>query len=389
MRNQFERTLGDAVMMTAGDMTDSTLGVENRDGLPVAWRLFRFGANHVSKFDGTEFDIEMTEEIADAVVENYRRKGAKVPLDSKHFLYVLAQRHGVNEDEVSTMLGGRATFGFGELEKREDGLWVANVEYVPLAKKLIAEKTFRYFSPVLRGFATGAWRITSVTFTNGPAMDGLDAIAAEAAIFDRKFSNSNDQTLQQQREDQMKALAPMVAALLGMDSIALDADGNVNENVLNGLKKAKERLDAGNDFLKSMGDSLGLDAETDYKTVKGAVLGLQERAKTADELKGRVDALALDAETRKRDELIAKGKASGQLTKDLVENWVDDKNDPLDSKALEAFLKTAPRIVPTTPVDRSNLAEGDAVALTAEQSAILSSLGITGEEDQKKAVAAE
>ncbi|MCX6984701.1 MAG: hypothetical protein NT118_08130, partial [Lentisphaerae bacterium] len=149
-------------------------------GVPVAWRIFKLGENSISQGSET-FILEFTPEMFNQMIAYFAEKGAKIPLDSSHFLYYLAEKLQVSEDAIVKLIpDGQGTFGFGSLEKRPDGLWVTNVEYVPLARELMAQRIFRYFSPVIRGLVDGRLRVTSVAFINEPALNNLDAIAASA-----------------------------------------------------------------------------------------------------------------------------------------------------------------------------------------------------------------
>ena len=119
-------------------------------GVPVAWRIFKLGVNEITQMN-TSYSLDFTGEVFDLIIAYFAEKGSRIPLDSHHFLYHLANRLQVDETEVLKLLpDGTATFGFGSLEKRPDGLWVTNVEYVTLARDLMAQGIFRYFSPVLR-----------------------------------------------------------------------------------------------------------------------------------------------------------------------------------------------------------------------------------------------
>lgn len=373
--------------------------VQDAQGVPIAWRLFAFRPFTITR-SGETMKGEFTEAAADAIIAHFRQKGERVPLDSKHFLFRLAQKHGVSEAEVLNLIpDGRGTFGFANLEKRGDGLWVVDVEYVPLAYQLMAEGIFRYFSPVVRGLSDGKLRITSVAFTNIPAIDDLDALAASAeepAITDMNSLAAsldtvagsaavNSRTAPNQGEKNVKKLLTAIGTLLGMtDAIALSDDGDAPDSIVDqlvtlsgeitDLRALKGTQEA---FLGKARDALALGAEADLGAVEGAILGLKAKGAQADTLKTQVDALVLEGETRKRQEVIDRGVAEGKLTPVMVENWCKDQ----DAAALSAFLEHAPVIVaPGTVVDRSKLPGPDAIALTAEDKQVGAELGYTEEQ---------
>ena len=403
------KALPDCLALGLTDMLELAPGpggavIRDENGVPVAWRLFPFGEISITQGNETARG-EFTREAADTIVEYYAKKGSKIPLDSKHFLFHLAEKLGVGESEVLNLLpDGRGTFGYAALAKQDDGLWVVDVEYVPLAYRLMAEGIFRYWSPVLRGLSTGMLRITSVTFTNIPATDGLDSLAAEgeetpwhdidtlAASLDAAVAASANRSSTSTKEQKhMKKLLALIAPLIGLDadSMALSGDNAVPEDVVGklqalagevtSLRTARADQEA---FLAGAKDALALSGDATLKTALAALVGLKASADQAKDLKTRVDALALEAETRKRGELEARGVHAGQLTKAFMGGAF---YKGLDSVALSAYLETAPVVVPPGQVDRAALASVDSVALSDDQRAIFAQLGITDPKAQEAA----
>ncbi|MHB9138184.1 MAG: phage protease [Victivallaceae bacterium] len=357
-------------------------------GVPVAWRAIPYGPWKVTKNGETFVLLDVTEAIIDTIIAYYAKKGVKVPIDSRHFLYKLAEKYSVDEYDIVRLMPDTAgTFGFCDLEKRADGLWVTNVEYVPLGRELIAEGIFRYFSPVIRGLSTLQFRVTSIAMENEPATDNLysfaaaaedrplniavlsakiDAIAASAEANKLTAGNASKET------PKMKKLLAAIAGLLGMDSIALGADNDADDTVIGKLNSLKPRVA----FFGQVRDALALGAEAQPETVLAGLKGLIEKGKAGDAALARIDALELSAETEKRDKLITQGKADGKLSEGLIP-WAQTQ----DSAALSAYLEKAPVTVPLNSIDRSGLkASGDSVALTAEDRQVCKQTGISEEE---------
>lgn len=371
--------------------------IRDGNGVPVAWRLFAFGPFAITR-NGQTLQGEFTPEAAAAIMEHYATKGTKIPLDSEHFLFRLAEQLGVGESEVAAALpDGRGTFGYAALELREDGLWVADVEYVPLARRLMAEGVFRYWSPVIRGLSDGRLRITSVAFTNSPAIDGMDSFAARAetdspwasadalAASIDGMAPSNHSSETNKEPHRMNKLLASLASLLGMDSIAL-SDDQVPADVVAKIDALAEELPALRaastgqaQFLAGVKDALALGAEPTLDQAKAAVLGLHAKAGQADQLKARVDALALDAETRKRDEIIAEGVAEGKLTKAMIDGYWGEQ----DAAALAAFLAVAPVVVPGGEIDRTQIRQPDAVALSSVDATVAKACGMDSAQVQE------
>ncbi len=397
---QAAKILGNALACGLQDISGlAPAAVEFAGGVPVAWRLFRFGPLTITR-EGATMAGEFTPEAADSIMEYFAAKGGKIPLDSRHFLFALAQEMGVDESEVLRLLpDGRGTFGFAALEKRADGLWVVDAEYLPLARRIMAEGMFRYFSPVLRGLSDGRLRITSVAFTNSPAIDQLDALAAScdeapacqhidalAASLDaaRAESANRSSKPQPKGKPRMNKLLAALASLLGLDSLALGDDGTAPDGLADKIatlagehNRLKAQEAAQKSFLAGVRDALALGDGSSLETAQAAILGLKAAADQAGGLKSRVDALELEAETRKRDAIVEQGLAAGKLTKAMLDSeWIKKQ----DAAALSAFLEFAPVVVPVGSLDRSKLAKADPLPLSDDQSRLFGLLGVTAEE---------
>jgi len=187
----------------------------------------------------------------------------------------------------------------------------------------------------------------------------------------------------------MDKLLAALAALTGQDTLALTADGAAPDGIvetinelageLTTLRTAQETHSA---FLEGIRGPLALEADAPLSVAQGAILALVERAGQTDEMKQRLDTLVLESETRKKQEVIDRLQANGKLPDAMLE-WANGQ----DSAALTAYEKVAQPIVPIDQINRGDLTErSDAVALTADQSKILSMVGVTDPEAQKAAV---
>ncbi len=368
------------------DVSDSV--ERDASGVPTAWRLFKLGNNEITR-NGETFTLEFTGEMFDAIVAYFAEKGTKIPLDSEHFLYNLAEKLGVPESEILNLIpGGRGTFGFGALEKRADGLWIANVEYVPLARDLMAQKIYRWFSPVLRGLVDGRLRVTSVAFQNQPALNNLDAIAATAESSEIKAGegllslSSEINKLITKKETRVKSILTAIAGLLGMDSLSLGADGSAPQGVVEKIETLKGEVSelrngkakfAG--FIGSVKNALALGADATPEVIEGKLLEMKQQNGQLVQIRTELDALKLCAEDDKKTKLIDKGVADGKLAGELLV-WAKKQ----DSVALSAFLEVAQPIMLLGTIAAGNLPQEDSVALTAEDKISCNLLGITEEE---------
>lgn len=355
------------------DMQLSPAVEHDADKVPVAWRIFKYGKNEIYQ-NGNRFSLNFSDEVFDSIIAYFAEKGTQIPLDSRHFLYRLAEHYGVSETELLKVLpDGRGTFGFGSLEKRSDGLWLVNVEYVPLARKLMADGSFRYFSPVIRGLADGQFRVTSVAMMNEPALNNLDSLAASAdndkyatlANINESLLSLDVLAMSANKEDvsskdgSMKKVMAALAVLLATDTLALGADNKAPEGLIGkieGLGKEMTTLRAGKEatdgLLNGLRTDLALGADANLETVQAGLKGIFSKADSRDALQKQVDTLVLGAETDKKAKLIKQGKADGKLNAKQVK-WAKG----LDSVALSAYLDNASKnsAVPLDNLERENL----------------------------------
>jgi phage I-like protein len=331
--------------------------------LRTCWRLLKGGENRVMK-GGAEYVLRLDPADVSAAVRYHRERGEKIPLDSRHALFLAAEAAGVSEAEALRMVPqGVAAMGFGDLDERDGDLWIVNVEWLPLAAELYRRGQLRYFSPVVRGLGGrgGPVRVTSVALDNVPALCDLDVLAAsgeEPAGAGHK---------QKQEVATMKKLEAALRKLLGDESIALgsETDGALAEKVeelartLPGLREQAGKVPGMNERIEA------LSAE---------VSALRPKAE-------RADALELAAETAKKARMVDAALADGRVC-----NAQKDVLMKMDSVALGEFLQAIPagKAVPVGPAAGAS-ADG-AVALTAEERGVARSMGISEDDmlEEKK-----
>lgn len=389
--------------------------IRGPDGVPTAWRLLRMGQNPLN-YGGKALTLDLTPAAALSAMEYHKTKGQKVPLDSRHFLYHLADKLHVPESDVRKMMPETpGTFGFGDLESKPDGLWLTNIEYAPLGRELMKERVFRYFSPGLRGIdpatmtpITGAaadnFRVTSVALENEPALNDIPSLTgSEPDAGTRVTLSAIKQSI---RRLQMTPLEQALAKLLGKTSVALAADGGgdvtaaadaVNgiaellgqikaalalkpestpEEVGKALTDAVAKLGDGDKLLGKLKTALGLPAEATGEQMEGAALGAKASSETNAALSARLQAIETERETGKRDGLIAEGLRSGKLTSAQAEGWAKSQT----SAALSAFLATAPVVVDLGSGNDAPPKRESSAPLSANARKIYETLGLTADQ---------
>lgn len=146
---------------------------------PQPFRLFRIGENILTR-NGGEFKLTLSAEDLSAIAEYNRKKGEKIPIDSRHALFLAAERAGLSENEaLRSIPSAVSALGFANLEMRGDGLYATEIELLPLAAELFKQGALRYYSPVIRGLdGKSPLRVTSIAMDNVPALNNLEMIAA-------------------------------------------------------------------------------------------------------------------------------------------------------------------------------------------------------------------
>ena len=357
-----------------GNVDAIALELEASSGVPTAWRVLAIGPLTLMQ-GGSELNLEVTAEDVAQIVAYHKAKGVRIPVDSRHYTFLLAQEFRVDEADLAGQLNGAIpAMGFGRLEARADGLWIVDVQWEPLALRLMAQGVFRYFSPVIRGLSDGRLRVTSVAMTNSPAINNLDALAASDDLDEVPRVGAVILKTKNKEQAMNKTLLGAVAALVGIDAVALSAD-EAQISLAEKVKEVGVELVALRGVRKDVRDALALSAESADAAIAGQVLSLKAQAAESAGLKTRVDALALESETRKKSELVAQGKASGKLVP-AHDAWLAK----VDCLALSEFLASAPVVIaPGSQVQHvlsPEVGKSDALALSDDDKSRLNRLGI-------------
>ena len=188
---------------------------------PKPFRLFAVGENPLTR-NGSPCVLNLSAEDIKAMADYQHKKGEKIPIDSRHALFLAAEKAGVSEAEAIKAVSSKvAALGFAALEARPDGLYAVDVELLPLAAELFKQGSLRYWSPVIRGLdRKSPLRITSIAFDNVPALNGLDVLAAsDHSMSD--LSDRSDLSDKKRKELTMTETEKALRALLGNDALVL------------------------------------------------------------------------------------------------------------------------------------------------------------------------
>ena len=304
------------------------------DGAPKPFRLFRIGENALTQ-NGKDFKLTLTPEDLENIVEYQRKKGEKIPIDSRHALMLAAEKAHVTESEaLQAVPSAVAALGFASLERRDDGLYASDVELLPLGAELFRQGALRYYSPVIRGLdGKSPLRVTSIAMDNVPALNNLEMLAASAeAVSETQTPGSG-----KNKEVNMTRTEIALRKLLGDESLALS-------------------------------DSTDEVVATKLEALSAEIPELRRKA-------AEVDALKLAAETEQKKALIDKAVAENRVTNSEREGLMK-----LSIAWLSAELPKRPQnAAPVNPLPEEK-DDDDADALSAEEKAFAEKMGLTAEQ---------
>lgn len=350
----FELKQDDIMIHDGMDMENGNKNViRDKNGVPEEWSLLHAGENHFVK-NGVKGVITLTVDDLDQIVKYFEEKGELIPVDSHHYLHHLSCTNHMEESEVLKFIpDGVAAMGFGKLFRDGEQLRF-RVKWNPGAYKLLMEKIFRYFSPVIRGLSGGPLRITSVALENQPAINDLDALAASAE--QQTISGdipSEHYKTQQEKEMSMTPVEQALCRLLQVDTLTLSAEtADDEEKVVQSIREKAE-------MIGELKRSLQLEETVPDSLLVIALKNLIENAGGKEELLVRIDELQKENESfraehehKKHQDLIRQGLQDGKITP-ATESWWRK----LSVSQLTEHLEQAPVIVPQGTLSLTSLAE--------------------------------
>ena len=335
-------------------LSAAELGViRDENGVPVEWSVFKAGDTPFCQ-EGRDGVIRLTAANLQEIISYHNKKGEMIPVDSEHYLYALANKKELDENEVLQLFPGSvAAMGFGALRLENDTLRI-KVKWNPAAYEMLKEKIYKYFSPVLRGIRDGPLRLTSVAMTNTPAINNLDALAASAN--------------QPGKGSTMTKLEKALLRLTGRDSVALEAEGDA----------VAVEIEQKADLIEQVKKLLNLENSATLEEVIAALKAETEKAASADEKQQQLEEIAASAEKKAHADLVEKGRRERKI----VDADMDYINS-LDSKALSAYLDHAGPKYPA-PLAGKPGRKVDAISLSAEDKRAISALRNAGIKDAEE-----
>jgi phage I-like protein len=346
---------------------------QDANGVPEEWTLLHAGANRLVK-NGKDYELHLSVEDLDAIAAYQAKKGEAIPIDSNHYLHILAEKHGVEESEALRLIpSGVAAMGFGTLFREGEDLRI-RAEWTPAAYELLKEKIFRYCSPVIRGLKEGPVRITSVAMENEPALNCEDVLAAGGeGKADPEDTARSAIELKRLQDPIERALGRLLGKTL-WNEIVLSGEDDAE----NAFERTAAAIEAKADAIAALREELGVADEEPDEAMSAALAAVKERAVQADALRQELDTMICAAEDKRKAELIEQGLQEGKLTHAL-EDWAKTQ----DCSALSSYLEHAPAIVPGRMTFAPDKRRMPGRSLTAADEEMIRKFGFDKEEYQR------
>ena len=351
------------------------MGTVKRDanGVPEEWTLLHAGVNRLVK-NGKDYELRLSVEDLDTIAAYQAKKGEAIPIDSNHYLHILAEKHGVEESEALRLIpSGVAAMGFGTLFREGNDLRI-RAEWTPGAYELLKEKIFRYCSPVIRGLKDGPIRITSVAMENEPALNCEDVLAAGGEEdADPEDIGRNAIELKCLQDPIERALGRLLGKTMWNEIVLSGEDDEEGA-----IERTASAIEAKADVITAMREGLGIADDEPDETMSAALAAVKMRADQADALQKDLDTMVCTAEEKRKAELIEQGLQEGKLTHAL-EDWAKTQ----DCAVLASYLEHAPVVVPGRMAFAPDKQRAPKCSLSAADEEMIRKFGFDKDEYQR------
>lgn len=212
------------------------------------------------------------------------------------------------------------------VNKGKEGIW-AIVEWTERARQYIANKEYRYVSPVFKARISDnkVVRLLNVALTNDPNIDGMVPLINKNAAFQFETINSHKEDIT------MKELLK----LLGLAETATEADAITAVNKL----KEPVRIVANKGVLTA----LGLSESATEAEITGTIMAMKQSHGQVATLAQEVAQLKTKTAEKDATELVALAMKEGKIAP-AQKDWADKyaKDDP---EGFRVFVAKAPVVV--------------------------------------------
>lgn len=327
------------------------------DGPPAEFQVFPYG--QVELHGDVTFTVD--EAAMDEVIRQFEARGIDLVVDYEH------QTEG---GEYSSPDGTAPAAGWIKqlINKGRDGLWAA-VEWTDRARELLANREYRYYSPVFYVTENGSRlaRLLRVALTNSPRLNRIRPLVA-------KQEGQNEET------ETMKEFLRLCAKLLGLpeDATQDQVEGAIREVKAKADRPSTPQGERGIVVAKEVLDVLGLSETAGQSEVTASILALKQ----TPDLRQEVATLKAKLAERDRDDLVAKAVLEGKITAAQRE-WAE-AYALRDPDGFKIFVAKAPQVVPVDDLPAGKPADRQPSGTVSEGAMLIARMFGNTEEDLKK-----
>lgn len=295
-------------------------------------------------------DFLIDEEAQNLIMESFKSKKNELVIDYEHQTLT---------GEIAPAAGW-----IKNLENRgKDGIW-GEVEWTPKATDFIANKEYKYLSPVIfvRKTDKRVQVIHSAALTNDPAIDGMVPIANKLEIEFEEDENMNEELLKK------------IAVACGLPEDATPEQ--ILQACLDMNKACQDKQDMS--INKEVLSMLGLKEGSNVEDVKGKIIALKDPSNfvSKDDFKKLQDKLV----SKEKDEVVTAALKAGKITPAQKE-WAE-AYALKDMDGFKKFIEGAPQVVPYEKIELKDT-KPKSTELDETDLAVCKQLGISTEEYKK------
>lgn len=310
--NAYTEHFKEVVEVEKPRLTAYVLAGTDVSGVPKEIKILPLG--HVESRKGA---FEVDDESCECIIKQFKDRKLDLVIDYEHQTL---------ENKQAPAAGW-----IKDLYKGTDALMAA-VEWTSRAAEYIANKEYRYLSPVVlaRKRDNKAVVLHSGALTNTPAIDGMFAIV-----------NSDDfgyEDIEEEKGENIMELEKLIK-ILGLPEGATEEEvaKKLNEMAAKSASGEEEKVVANKTVLDLLG--LGADAKTEDVTAK-----IMSFKAGGDGVAARLEELEKESKERKADDLVIKALKEGKISAEQKE-WAL-KYAMNDADGFRVFAEKAPTVVP-------------------------------------------
>lgn len=310
--------------------------------VPAEFQVFPAG---VVEIQG-EKPFTVDQAAIDAVIRKFEERGIDMVIDFEH------QTEG---GEWSSPDGTAPAAGWIKrlVNRGEAGLW-AVAEWTDRARQYLANREYRYFSPVFlvsKGDHRRLVELLRVALTNAPLLNWIRPIAAAQ-------KTTAPTGAKEAWMDRLKAL---------LKALGLAEDASAEQAI---SEIAKLKTPPAPVIAKGVVEALGLAESATESEIVATIHAIKQRPDLTAEVAGLKKRLA----ERDRDDLVAKAIKDGKITPAQKE-WAEGYA-LVDPEGFRLFTAKAPQVVPTDRVEIAPDKAKDGPVLDETQRAVNKQFGI-------------